>query len=172
MRGSKEGAVWLAAVVFAFGCASTDPRHDPASGSSAGAVTSISIAHYSIEIPAGYEVKDVSPPMTDFELYRVTRHGREKLGCGLYFGFAPKFPQLQWSGQPEQTKGDKRSTRAFQRSGAIEGLIEFSGLTYKNSRIGSPFRMIHYACDRLDEGAARDMLKMIASIKVTRAQLD
>jgi hypothetical protein len=133
---------------------------------------SISIAHYSIEIPVRYEAKDVSPPMMDFQLYRVTRQGSKSVGCVLYLGFAPRFPQLHWSGKPVETKGDERTTKAFQRPGALEGLIEFSGLTYKNERSASPFRIIHYACDKLDESAAKDMLRMIASIRVTRAHLD
>jgi hypothetical protein len=103
--------------------------------------TSISVEHYSIQIPGGYEAKDVSPPMMDFEVYRVTR----------------------------QREG--RTTKALQRPGALEGLIEFSGLTYKESSRGSPFTFIHYWCEALDEGARRDMLGMIASITVARPHL-
>ena len=51
----------FAAVVFAFGCARAEgQRPFPASAASAPAVTSITVAHYSIEIPVGYEAKDVS----------------------------------------------------------------------------------------------------------------
>jgi hypothetical protein len=135
--------------------------------------TSSSIEHYSIEVPAGYEAKDVSPPMMDFEVYRVARQHSNGVACGLYLGNAPGFPKLRWSSKkPVETKGDGRITKAFERPGALEGLIEFSGLTYKDSKIGSPFTFIHYWCDKLDEGSGRDMLKMIASIKVARAHLD
>jgi len=135
------------------------------------APTSITVAHYLIEIPAGYVAKDVSPPMMDFDLYMVTRQGRKEITCTLYFGNHPSFPKLQWSKKPVETKGDKRTAKAFQRPGAIEGVIEFSGLTYQHPS-GTPFGSIHYFGDKLDDGAVKDMLRMIASIKVTRPHLN
>jgi hypothetical protein len=133
--------------------------------------TAISVEHFSIEIPPGYEAGEASPPMMDFDLYRVTRRGSKAVACVLYFGNAPNFPQLHWSEKPIETKGDQRITKAHQRRGAIEGLLKFSGLSYK-SQTGSPFTFIHYAGEKLDDVAIKDMLKMIASIKVVRPHLD
>jgi hypothetical protein len=111
--------------------------------------------------------------MIDFEVYRVARPHSTAGGCGVYFGNSPRFPDLHWvSKKPVETKGEGRTTKAFQRPGAIEGLMEFSGLSYRNSKSGSPFTFIHYWCDQLDEGGGRDMLRMIASIKVVKAHLD
>jgi hypothetical protein len=140
--------------------------------SAAPAVTSITVTHYSIEIPLGYEARDVSPPMMDFDLYSITRRGSKRVACTLYFGNHPQFPKLRWPSQkPVETKSDKRTTKAFQRSDAIEGLIEFSGLTYKSSG-HTPWTLIHYFCDGLDELAVRHMVGMISSIKVVQPHVE
>jgi hypothetical protein len=134
--------------------------------------TPITVAHYSIEIPLGYEARDVSPPMMDFDLYSVTRQGSKRAACTLYFGNHPQFPKLRWWGRkPVETKSDRRTTKAFQRSDAIEGVVEFSGLTYKSSG-HSPWTLIHYFCDGLDEAEIRDMLGMIGSIKVVQPHVE
>jgi hypothetical protein len=178
MGAWNERPVWLVAAALAFGCAGTGAhgtegqRASPASFAPAPAAASITVAHYAIDIPGGYEAKDVSPPMMDFDLYRVTRQGSQDVACGLYFGNHPSFPKLHgWRQEAMETKGDDRTTTAFQRSGAIEGLIKFSGLAYKDSD-HSPWSAIHYFCDGLDEAGLKVMLAMVASIKVARPHLD
>lgn len=139
--------------------------------SSSTSLTSITLEHYSIEIPAGYELEDVSP-MGDFDLYQVTRRGSKSVVCGLYIGNFPSFPKLDWGSQRSvRTMGDNRTTVALQRPDAMEGVIRFSGLTYKGST-GTPWQAIHYMCDRLDEVGAKEMAAMIASIKVVRPDVD
>ena len=129
------------------------------------------VGHYSIEIPPGYEARKVSPPMMDFDVYRVMRQGSKGSGCGLYFGNHPSFPKLHWSQEAVETNSDNRTTTAFQRPGAIEGLIKFSGVSYKASRV-SPWQLIHYFCDELDDVGMKTMPAMIASIKVVQPHVD
>jgi len=170
---SKESRIWLAAAALAFGCASTDAhRSEQRPGTSAPAATSIAVAHYLIEIPANYEAKNMSP-MSDFDLYRVRHKRWWGADCILYFGNFPSFPKLPWgSHQVVQARSDDRTTTAFQRPGAIEGLIKFSGLSYKDSKAGSPWMSIHYLCDGLDEVEMKDLLGMISSITVVRPHVD
>jgi len=178
MAAANGGFVWLTAAVLALGCASSDAHRaeaqhaSPASSASAPAATSITVAHFAIEIPRGYQARDVSPPMMDFDLYRVERQGSTEGGCSLYFGNAPDFPQLRWSQNARKMKADGRSTTAFERRGAVEGVIKFSGLTYKQSTAGSPWTSIHYLCDGLDELGMKDALGMIASIKVVQPHVE
>ena len=170
---SKVGRVWLAAAALAVGCASTDAhRSEQRPGVSAPTATSITVEHYLIEIPANYEVENLQP-RSDFDLYRV-RHKRWWGGhCILYFGNFPSFPQLRWASHERvAARVEDRTTTAFQRPGAIEGLIEFSGLSYKDSKASSPFRFIHYLCDGLDEVEMKDLLGMVSSIKVVRPYVD
>ena len=176
MGGSSQGPVWFAAFVLAFACSSAAAqvvKGQRAIAGSAPAAASLILQHYSIEIPAGYEAKDVSPPTMDFALYQVTRRGSKRLACSLYLGNSPNFPELHWSGRKAvETKSDDHTTTAFQRQGAIEGVMSFSGLTYKEQRSGSPWTSVHYLCHDLDQAGMRDMLRMIASIKVVRPHVD
>ena len=135
--------------------------------------TSISIEHDQSRSPQVTKPTDVSPPMMDFEVYRVARQHSNGVACGLDFGNAPGFPKLHGRRRNLSRRRAMGARPRHSRDRArSEGLIEFSGLTYKDSKIGSPFTFIHYWCDRLDEGAGRDMLKMITSIKVARAHLN
>ena len=97
--------------------------------------------------------------------------GSKEGGCGLCFGNAPGFPKLHWSQEAVETTSDNRTTTAFQGRDAIEGLIKFSGLSYKNS-VGSPWTLIHDFCDDLDEVGMKNMSAMIQLIKVVRPHVD
>ena len=127
--------------------------------------------HYSIEIPAGYVVKDVSPPMMDFDLYQLV-DGRGKARCGLYFGNAPQFPFYKWgSKSPVESREAGRMKKAFQSSTRMEGVLEFSGLTYKTTPY-TPFSMIHYFADGLSADDIKAFSAMVNSIHVTKKHLE
>jgi hypothetical protein len=160
----------LAVTVFALGCSTADARLVEGQRISTGA-TSITMAHYSIEIPAGYEARHV-PVRADFDLSQVGRRGSSKVSCGFYLGNFSQFPQGHWGRRkPLETRGENRTTTTFQCPGTLEGLITFSGLSYKKSG-DSPWTTVHYFCDDLDESGMKDMLGMVDSIKVVRPHVD
>jgi hypothetical protein len=127
--------------------------------------------HYAIEIPAGYVVKDVSPPMTDFDLYQLI-DGKGKVKCGLYFGNAPKFPTYKWGSKlPVETRDASRAKKAFQSSTRMEGVLKFSGLTYKTTP-DTPFSMIHFFADGLSTDEIKAFSAMVDSIHVVQKHLE
>jgi hypothetical protein len=127
--------------------------------------------HYAIEIPAGYVVKDVSPPRMDFEIYNLV-DGKGKVKCGLYFGNAPQFPMFKWESQsPTESKDANRTKKAYRSATRMEGLLEFSGLTYKGIP-ATPFSIIHYFADGLSAADAKAVSAMVESIRVVQKHLD
>jgi hypothetical protein len=126
--------------------------------------------HYAIKIPAGYVVKDVSPPMMDFDLYQLV-DGKGTVKCGLYFGNAPRFPIYGWGSKSPVDSGDaSRMKKAYQSSTRMEGVIEFSGLTYKGLP-ATPFSKIHYFADRLSADDVKALSAMVDSIRVVEKDL-
>src|SRR5690242_8511645 len=90
------------------------------------------VAHYSFDVPSGYRLK-IASRCEDFDLYALTRRDDKKTLCTLYLGNAPRFPIRKWEGKPVETTERGRTRRSFRSSNAIEGVITFSGLTYKDT---------------------------------------
>src|SRR5437868_5747663 len=86
--------------------------------------------HFSIEVPAGYQLKDSSPPMMDFDLYDLIDLKTKKARCRLYVGNAPRFPLFSWSGAPTVSRTPGKEQTDFRSASRVEGTIKFSGLTY------------------------------------------
>jgi hypothetical protein len=127
--------------------------------------------HYAIEIPAGYVVKDVSQPMMDFDLYQLV-DGKGKAKCGLYFGNFPQFPTYKWGTTPPvETRDASRTKKAYQSSTRMEGVLQFSGLSYKMLP-NTPFSLIHYFADGLSAEELKAMSAMVDSIHVVQKHLE
>lgn len=133
-----------------------------------------SINHYEVDIPAGYEIQNVTPPRADFDLYEVHHDGKRAGILTLYFGNFPGFPELKWPGPPhvQVRHGATFKMYPYSRgSRQMEGLIMFGGLTYKKSP-GSPFSLIHYRAKDIEDNEARDFAAIIKSIRVSKQHLD
>jgi hypothetical protein len=128
------------------------------------------VEHYGIEVPAGYILKDVSPKQMDFDLYALadTRTGSVK--CTLYFGNAPAFPKLRWSGKPTESRQHGASRKEFRSSDRIEGLMNFDGLSYKGVP-ASPFESVHYFADHLSTADVKLVATMVDSITIAKKDL-
>jgi hypothetical protein len=133
--------------------------------------TRTQVQHFSIEVPAGYELKDSSPPMIDFDLYDLIELKTKKARCRLYLGNSPKFPLFSWSGAPTVSRAPGREQTEFRSKSRVEGTIKYSGLTYKKSP-SSPWTIVHYMAEHLSEGEVQLIERMIGSITVTRPHLD
>jgi len=129
------------------------------------------IEHYAIEVPPGYALKDASPQLMDFDLYALTDQRTGAVKCTLYFGNAPQFPKLRWSGRPVETKQGGGTRREFRSPERIEGLLTFEGLSYKNVPF-SPFESIHYFADHLSAAEPKAVAAMVDSVRVAKKKLE
>jgi hypothetical protein len=132
------------------------------------------INHYSLQIPHDYRMRDITPPMMDFELYEVHKVGNPKVKFDIYFGNNPSFPKFKWKEESLNSTKDNCSTKVFKyrkSDGAIEGLLSYSGLSYKGSN-QSPYTTIHYFASGLSEKEADVLLGIISSIKVVKPNLN
>ena len=140
----------------------------PASGTSP---TRTQIEHFSVEVPAGYELKDSSPRMMDFDLYDLIDLKTKKARCRLYVGNHPNFPLFTWANAPTVSRTADREQTDFRSATRVEGKIKFSGLTYKKQSY-SGWTIVHYMAENLSEPEVQLIGRMIASIAVTRPHLD
>jgi len=128
------------------------------------------IASYSITIPDGYVLRDISPPMMDFYLFKVYKKS-SKTGClKIYFGNNPGFPTMAWKdkGKEGQEGGRTFSSHPFDpKTGRMEGLIQHKNL--KDSEgAPSPFSRVHYFSDgKISQNDAMVYDQIIGSIRVT-----
>jgi len=129
------------------------------------------IEHFSIEVPPGFELDDMSPEMADFEIYDLVDRAKQKLLCRLYFGNYPRFPMYSWSGTAKFSTAPRREQKEFRSADRIEGTITFSGLRFKGFPV-TPWSIIHYFADDLSESDLQLIERMIQSIEVTRISID
>lgn len=131
------------------------------------------INHYSIQLLSDYVLVDVTPKMADFELVEVVNkeHPDDKLS--IYFGNAPHFPAYDWKESPSESEGEgmRKTTYNYrQRDGAMEGMLVFSGLSYRGSK-HSPYSRIHYFANAVNKETSDRFLKVIESIRVVRPNI-
>jgi hypothetical protein len=129
------------------------------------------VEHYAIEVPAGHVLKDVSPKLIDFDLYALTDTHTGRVKCTVYFGNAPSFPELRWSGRPTESKQSTGTRKEFRGPDRIEGLMTFHGLSYKRTPF-SPVGSIHYFADHLTAGDVKLVATMVDSITVAKKHLE
>lgn len=131
------------------------------------------VNHFSIDIPHGYIVKDVTPAMADFQLIEIRLPGRKGNKMSVYFGNAPSSPQYDWVDVIPETDLDKSPLnwhRYRERDGSLEGLRSFTGLTYGGTP-QSPYTQIHYFGKGINRRTAKQFEDMVTSIKVVRPNL-
>ncbi|HEY0711934.1 MAG TPA: hypothetical protein VGF45_04625 [Polyangia bacterium] len=128
------------------------------------------INHYSVELPASYRLKDITPKLMDFGLYAVVGRQDGKVRCTLYFGNHPDFPSKRWAGAPVATRDGWRTRKEFRDANRIEGVIAFEGLSYKGSS-GTPYSKIHYLAERVRPADQPLLLSMLDSIAVENPHL-
>lgn len=134
--------------------------------------TNRQVAHFLLQIPSSYIVKDLTPQFADFELFEICEQKRETACLKLYFGNFPNFPLLRWNSAPSVEGASDRQDYPFRTDdGAIEGLLSYRGLTYKNHN-GTPYSQIHYFSKGLSKEQAARFLEIANSVKVTRPNLD
>ena len=133
----------------------------------------VKINHYSVHLPSGYVMQDITPQMADFELIEVVNKENPGDKMNLYFGNHPHFPGFDWKEAPSESEGVgvKKTIYNYRQSdGALEGMLVFSGLSYRGSA-HSPYSRIHYFAKAVN-GEARDrFLTIIASIEVDEPNL-
>jgi hypothetical protein len=131
------------------------------------------INHYSIHVPTGYVLRDVTPQMADFDLFEITNQEDHSDKLSIYFGNHPHFPVYDWKDPPsESTDAAVRKTVYNYRAsdGSLEGMLVFSGLSYRHSA-QSPYSRIHYFAKATNSEASERFLKIIASIEVANPNL-
>jgi hypothetical protein len=131
----------------------------------------VQVAHYSIEVPAGYRLTEASTERADFDLYALTSRDGKITICTLYFGNAPRFPVRKWGGKPVETKERDRVAKTFRSANTLEGVITFSGLTYKDTS-STPFGTIHYFSGALDPAEMKVVQRLVDSIQVTQPHIE
>ena len=129
------------------------------------------VEHYAIEVPAGYVLKDVSPKLMDFDLYALADQRTGTVKCTLYVGNHPAFPKFRWRGKPIESGRNGETRKEFRSSDRVEGVMNFSGVTYKNTP-GSPFETIHYFADHLNAHEMQVLTALLDSIHIARAHLE
>ena len=131
------------------------------------------ITHYSIAIPSGYDIKDVSPPMMDFYVFQVAKASDPKISCRLYIGNAPDFPTYSWHGKSHDSTDGNRISKVHpfdEKTGKMEGMFRFSGLTSENGS-QTPFSCIHYFAEGIQPVDAAAFSAMVKTIKVVKPRL-
>jgi hypothetical protein len=129
--------------------------------------------HYDLDLPAGYAVKDITPPLADFELYEISG-SRAGARLGLYFGNHPQFPKYEWAGPPRSESKKGRTSQQYPYSSKerrMEGRIMFDGLSYKTTA-HSPYTYAHYFATDVNADEARIFEEIVRSIRVARPHLD
>lgn len=142
--------------------------------SNARATECIVINHYRIKLLPGYALRDVTPPMADFELKEIYKAKDRGKKVTVYFGNAPSFPTYNWGNSlpsVEQSKGTKKWFDYEAGHGALEGLSVFHGLSYRGSS-QSPYTQVHYFGEGLDEETAAQLKEIVSSIKVVKRVLN
>ena len=132
------------------------------------------VNHYSFKLPVGYISKDITPPMMDFELIEIHKAKSHKTKLVLYFGNNPSFPKFKWDTSPMEEKDGNRTRRSFgyrESDGAMEGVLIFTGLSYRGSN-QSPYTQIHYFASGVDKNSAGELSGIIASLKVVEPNLN
>jgi len=132
------------------------------------------INHYEISVPASYRIRNLAPPVDDFELYEIVPVGRRSPHLMLYFGNHPAFPRLKWSTPAIVETQSGRTSKEYSYSTEkrqMEGLIVFDGLSYKDSG-GSPFTCIHYFAVDVKANEWLDFASIVESIRVAKVHLD
>lgn len=131
------------------------------------------VNHFSIDIPHGYIVKDVTPAMADFQLIEIRLAGRKGHKVSMYFGNAPSSPMYDWIDVTPETELNKSPLnwhRYRERDGSLEGVRSFTGLSYRGTS-QSPYTKIHYFGKGINRRTAKQFEAMVASIKVVRPNL-
>ena len=129
--------------------------------------------HYSIHLPSGYILQDVTLQMADFELFEVVNKENPSDKMNLYIGNHPHFPGYDWKESSSESTGEnvKKTFYNYRQSdGALEGMLVFSGLSYRGSA-HSPYSRIHYFAKTVNGEASDRFLKIIASIEVVEPDL-
>jgi hypothetical protein len=133
----------------------------------------VEINHYSIHVPSGYVLRDITPQMADFELFEIVNKDDRSDKLSLYFGNFPQFPSYDWKESPTESAGAgvKKTFYNYRKSdGSLEGVLVFSGLSYRHSAY-SPYSRIHYFATAVSSEASDRFLKIIASIEVVKPNL-
>jgi hypothetical protein len=112
-------------------------------------------------------LKDVSPKLMDFDLYALAEKRSGSVRCTLYFGNAPAFPRLRWSGRPTESRQNGGTRKEFRSPDQVEGLMAFEGLSYKGAPM-APFEDVHYFADHLNAADMKVVSAMVDSISVAR----
>lgn len=117
---------------------------------------------------------DVSPKMMDFYVLRLTRESPKGPALTIYLGDHPKFPSLKWSVKPDKKELPDRSMMSFneaERNQAIEVLIDFHGLSYKDDD-SSPWEMIHFYGEGMSMDDFKVFSEFIRKVEVAKIHLD
>lgn len=132
----------------------------------------VKVNHYSVEIPAGFELKDITPNMVDFQLMEIHKTGKKKPNIIVYFGNSPSFPKYDWPALNKER--DLENTADWQSyredDGAFEGVSTFHGLSYRGSS-ESPYTKIHYFGIGINKDSIVQFKKIISSMKVSQSKL-
>lgn len=131
------------------------------------------IAHFSLDVPNEYILMDVSPQMADFYMLQVSKDGDPAKALKIFIGNCPSFPVFKWQVEPKEKKmkGGKSTCFSYDsRSGLMEGLLKFKGLT---DEIGIPsaFTCIHFFAGPIDPESAAKYEAIVESIKVSKPSL-
>ena len=131
------------------------------------------INHYSIHVPSSYVLRDITPQMADFELFEVVNKEDRSDKLSIYFGSHPQFPGYDWKEPPSESAGAgvRKTFYNYRESdGSLEGMLVFSGLSYRHSA-HSPYSRIHYFAKAANSEASERFLKIIASIEIANPNL-
>ncbi|MFL6710078.1 MAG: hypothetical protein ACJ8HI_17900 [Massilia sp.] len=132
------------------------------------------ITHYCIKLPAGYSLKNITPPAADFELLELYRSKDRNEKLTVYFGNAPSFPVYDWGNSSPMQKRHEVARTWLEydgKNGAIEGVLNFSGLSYRGSS-QSPYSQVHYFGRGLDAESGAQLKAIIVLITVFKPILD
>jgi len=133
------------------------------------------IAHYSLVVPDGYTMKDVSPPRMDFSIFEIKNNKVNAHSLKLYLGNSPNFPAYTWNvNEKKGVRGDcvYEYYPYDHLAERLEGLMYFKNLTYRQNS-STPFSRIHYFTDgKVSPEEARVFEKIIDSIKVVKRDLN
>lgn len=133
------------------------------------------INHYVFVVPPGYEVQDVSPEMMDYQILNIRNTADPIAVFRIYFGNHPRFPIFEWDVPPvEKSLGKDCTMRMFEyreRDGAIEGVLHFTGLSYKDLSI-SPYTCVHFFAQGIDKASAEQLMTVVSGLRVAEPHLE
>lgn len=130
------------------------------------------VKHYEIRVPKGYILKNVKPPLADFDQVQISSAADASQKFDIYIGNHPSFPIFTWGADlPGSGSVLVEKLYSYRESdGAFEGLLIYTNISYNGYE--SPFSRLHYFGKGVRRASAAEFQKIVSSIKIVRPDLE